>query len=379
VAKLSLKIILINILYILPFVVYAQPLIPENDPKDSSFFDGPYIFWKSPNQAISKYFIYNAFEDKLFIQTKKHKIKSDYQKIKGIKRDSNTYIVSQNGYQPQDTEFENIDNIAVVGDVHGEYECLYDLLKGNKIVDKFGDWIYGKGQLVFIGDIFDRGDKVLESLYLIKRLESQAKKAGGRVHYLLGNHEVMILLGDTRYIHKKYKDMTNRTMLHYSKLFGENTELGRWIRSLNTIVKINNHLFVHAGLSKRFIDKKYSISEINNTTRGYLKKQDSVNVNKNYKEAYSKLNPIWYRGYLMRSKGSSVISSDELDSILDNFNADKIIFGHTEINKIRYLHNKRTIAINVPMGSAETKAEILLIEKDKFYKTDIKGNKELLK
>ena len=59
-------------------------------------------------------------------------------------------------------------------------------------------WIGGTTVLMQTGDIFDRGPKVREALDLLMRLEEEARRAGGRVEALLGNHEVMNLLHEFR-------------------------------------------------------------------------------------------------------------------------------------------------------------------------------------
>ena len=134
----------------------------------------------------------------------------------------------------------------------------------NKIVDKDLNWIFGGGHLVIVGDIFDRGDKVNEILWLVYELEGQAKEKGGRVHYLLGNHEYMVLYNDLRYIHDKYHISSKLLDLEYDQLYGNNTVLGRWIRSKPTMVKINDIIFTHAGISGDFIAyENFNIENIN--------------------------------------------------------------------------------------------------------------------
>ena len=81
---------------------------------------------------------------------------------------------------------------------------MIELLTNNKIINNDLNWDFGEGHLVIVGDIFDRGSKVNEVLWLIYKLEIQARKMGGRVHFLLGNHDYMVLQRDLRYINSRW-------------------------------------------------------------------------------------------------------------------------------------------------------------------------------
>lgn len=94
--------------------------------------------------------------------------------------------------------------VFFVADTHGEYEILAELLQAQGIVDRELRWSFGRGHLVFLGDVFDRGPNQTEILWLIYQLEAEAARAGGGVHLLLGNHEAMVLRGDERYLNPRY-------------------------------------------------------------------------------------------------------------------------------------------------------------------------------
>ena len=101
--------------------------------------------------------------------------------------------------------YTNVSHFAAISDIHGQHEMFIELLMAQGIIDSLQNWAFTDGHLVIVGDVFDRGDKVTESLWFLFDLEKQAKKAGGRVHLLLGNHEVMVLHGDIGYINPKYR------------------------------------------------------------------------------------------------------------------------------------------------------------------------------
>jgi len=89
--------------------------------------------------------------------------------------------------------------IVVVGDLNGAYDVLVDILRGTKLVGRDLVWRGGRAELVQMGDLFNRGDGGLQALRLLLRLKRQARRVGGKVTVLLGNHEVMSALGHEGY------------------------------------------------------------------------------------------------------------------------------------------------------------------------------------
>jgi hypothetical protein len=102
------------------------------------------------------------------------------------------------------SDFENPDKILAISDIEGNFLALIEILFSNKVIDKYLNWTFGDSHLVIAGDCFDRGEQVVECLWLIYALEDKARRKGGYVHFILGNHEIMNLNGDWRYIHPKY-------------------------------------------------------------------------------------------------------------------------------------------------------------------------------
>ena len=78
--------------------------------------------------------------------------------------------------------------VYIVGDIHGQYEQLVGLLRGERLVDERLDWAGGAALLWFIGDFFDRGPCGVASVDLVMRLQAQAEQVDGCVRALLGNH-----------------------------------------------------------------------------------------------------------------------------------------------------------------------------------------------
>ncbi|MGE0625899.1 MAG: metallophosphoesterase [Pseudomonadales bacterium] len=90
--------------------------------------------------------------------------------------------------------------IVAFGDVHGALAELEALLEALDLIDGQGNWIGGHTRLVSLGDLLDRGPDSRGVMDLLMTLERQAAAAGGAVHVVLGNHEIMNLTGDLRYV-----------------------------------------------------------------------------------------------------------------------------------------------------------------------------------
>src|SRR5262245_20493020 len=103
---------------------------------------------------------------------------------------------------PADAEtssWSGVQRVVVFGDLHGEADKFEAMLRDAGLVDAQGDWAGGQTHFVQLGDVPDRGPNSRAILDHLMRLEPQAKRAGGYVHALIGNHEAMNFLGDLRY------------------------------------------------------------------------------------------------------------------------------------------------------------------------------------
>ena len=117
------------------------------------------------------------------------------------------------------TSYKRVDSLYVVGDVHGRYDQMSNLLLKANIIDAELNWIAGQSHIVFLGDVFDRGDDVTKVLWFIYELEKKAALAGGKVHLVLGNHEIMTMTKDLRYVSRKERNIAVAHGLTYDALF----------------------------------------------------------------------------------------------------------------------------------------------------------------
>src|SRR5574341_1554327 len=96
--------------------------------------------------------------------------------------------------------FSSNQRIVAVGDVHGAYDDFVAILRTTTMIDEQRNWSGRAATLIQTGDILDRGSGGRATMDLLMQLEQQAPKTDGHVLFLLGNHEVMNLIGDLRYV-----------------------------------------------------------------------------------------------------------------------------------------------------------------------------------
>lgn len=281
----------------------------------------------------------------------------------------------QKDHYPSPGVYPSPSKILAISDIEGNFDAFANLLKGNKVINEDFEWVYGEGHLVLVGDFFDRGPQVTETLWLVYKLEQEAEKAGGKVHFLLGNHEAMNLRGDFRYVNPKYFVHANLFNLQYANMYAPNSILGEWLRTKNTMVKIGETIFCHGGISREFIKHQLSIKQVNEISRKYIDMdQARINNDPAAKAIFNTSEGImWYRGYVQMKT-----NSEEISEILDFYKAGAVVIGHTPVNEVTKLYNGQVIAIDVPHTMGEEHQQALLIEYGQIYAVGLKGKKRLL-
>jgi hypothetical protein len=199
----------------------------------------------------------------------------------------------------------------------GSLYCV-KIVKNNNI--RWFKWIGGETHVVQVGDQIDRcrpidsthntcdrvnitkedEDSDLEIMLFYDSINKIARMDGGRVFSLLGNHEIMNVVGDMRYVSRE-------GLLEYSPE-PKNVDDGLKVRkdkfetiisrkmacTRSTILIIGDYLFVHGGIAHK-LSYTYKILDINSIIRKFL--HGSLKKHSNLKQILhsSKTSPLWYR------------------------------------------------------------------------------------
>lgn len=366
---LALGLFMMNI----PALFYSQltPNISEKRlSKDTSKADtdGVYIFYNDEGAVAKQVIKKNGAP---LVKTKHFKKSITGKKFQILVNDKEHFPTRiQKQLQNQPSVYPMPEKFIAISDIEGEYNAFRTFLINNKVIDKNNQWIFGSGHLITLGDFFDRGLLVTQTLWLIYSLEEQAEKAGGKVHFILGNHDIMNMSHDFRYVRKKYFENARLMNEEYINFYKPNTELGRWLGTKNIIEKIGSYVFVHAGISKEVSDLNLSIPEMNSIARRYYFNTKSAQTSSdklaNGLYMYAK-SPTWYRGF-----GKADIDRSDFEEIRQKMGADKFVIGHTLHTTITYLLDKKVIDIDVHHAGGKTQG--LLVENGKEYAVDIHGN-----
>ena len=226
-----------------------------------------------------------------------------------------------------------------VSDFDGHIEGFTMLLRGEGIIDQNFNWIYGDGHLIISGDLFDRGFHITECMWLLYKLESEAEAAGGKVHLIIGNHEMFNLTDDWRYVEVKYFNDAHLMGKRMSELYDADTELGRWLRSKNIIEKVGHYAFTHGGVSPQVSALNLTYDQMNDYGRAVMNGAACVGA---CATVTGSNGVYWYRGM-----ADEDLTQLQVDDIVTGIDAERIIIGHTKDNSVRSLYDGRVLAIDM--------------------------------
>jgi hypothetical protein len=257
------------------------------------------------------------------------------------------------------------------GDVHGAFDALAALLQATNVVDASLDWAGGATHLVSLGDLLDRGDDSKRVLDLLMKLETQAAAAGGRVHLVLGNHEVMNLTGDLRYVapgefaafaapDAVEPDASQpRGFAAHRAAFAPGGRYGAWLRDKPAVVVIGDTAFVHGGITSVVGDG----AALNAHVHAVL--ASAVDDTPLAADAvFGETGPFWYRG---NARCHVLLESDPLEGALAALGVRRVALGHTptESRRIESRFDGRVLMLDTGMLASYYKgrASALVLER----------------
>ncbi len=346
-----------------------------NQNMETKQLDGPYVLYRN-DQVFAKYIVEDNGVKTVKIDSVPLSQKDNLSFTVLTDEAGKTFNVKlKKELSIEKAEYTKVNKQFVISDIEGNFGAFRKLLQANGIIDENFNWKFGNGHLVLTGDFVDRGEQQTEVLWLIYSLEEKANAAGGHVHFVLGNHEIMNMNGDLRYLHAKYNEGNNLMNEHHMTLYGENSEIGRWLRTKNVVEKIGNILYAHAGISQEVNSIDIGAVKINKLTRPFYPDTTFKYPNLETEILLGDLGPFWYRGYY---HGKVKATQAQVDSTLSIFKVKHIATGHTVVaDTISILYNGKVI--NTDVHHAKGHTEGLLIENGKYYRATQTGEKFLIK
>jgi len=268
--------------------------------------------------------------------------------------------------ESQPTYLPLVERIVVIGDVHGDISRLMECLYGLNIISRDMKWIAQPANTIVVqlGDQIDSmtrgGDPSwevlpdIEVMLIMEQLDKIAKLGGGRVISLLGNHEIMNVIGDYSYVSPKSRETYDNDKR--TKLLKPGNKLNEILAKRNIILKIGPYLFCHGGLLPRHLDLvNNNIHMLNDIVRNILNGNGSGNFM--FTELFLALaihetGILWTREYVALSHTDPDELNELITDVLNRTESKAIFVGHSTMPQITPLANTRVFLMDTGLSRA---------------------------
>ncbi len=211
------------------------------------------------------------------------------------------------------------EDLWVVGDPQGNLAPVMRVLRSNGIVDAGGNWSAGAASLVVVGDLVDRGPEGLGVIEFLRRLQTLAPRAGGRVVVLLGNHDILLLAA--RRFGGRFRADWLESGGVTRDLEGLHDDHVAWLTSLPAVAVERRTLLMHAD-AMFYLDYGTSVEDVNAAFRRVLASNDA-DVWEGLLDRFSE-----HRAFV------DPFGEANLERYLYAFGADRVIHGHTPVPRM---------------------------------------------
>ncbi len=236
------------------------------------------------------------------------------------------------------TRFPATDRLVAFGDVHGDLQATRAALKLAGALGDDDQWIGGNLVVVQTGDQLDRGDDEQAILELFERLIGGAARTGGALHALNGNHEVMNVAGDLRYVTEGgFADFADVPGLDLSDpqiaqapsatkpraaAFKPGGPYARILAHRNVVVVVGDTVFAHGGVLPKHVE---GLDAFNVAVRDWMN-GTAADPGPTMQEAMASDSPVWTRLY---SDDRNPAACKILRQALQRLNVRRMVVGHT--------------------------------------------------
>lgn len=227
-------------------------------------------------------------------------------------------------------------HVVAIGDLHGDLDATRRALRLAGATDEADRWVGGPLVVVQTGDAIDRGDEDRQVLDLLEKLQPEAEKAGGALVLLSGNHELMNVAFDFRYV-------TPRSFATFADIKPGPDAAGRLadftpaergraaafapggpyavkLAARPVVVRVGSTLFAHGGVLPEHVT--YGLDRMNDEVRAWMLGQRPSPPS----AAAGEDGAAWTRAYSIEG---GQVDCARLGKALAAAGASRLVVGHT--------------------------------------------------
>ncbi len=226
--------------------------------------------------------------------------------------------------------------LVAIGDVHGDFAATLAALRLAGAIDEQERWTGKNLVVVQTGDQLDRGDSERKILDTLERLQGEARSAGGALHVLNGNHELMNAAGDLRYVTAggfvDFADVpgidpkdpraasVEPAMRGRLLAFAPGGPYARKLATRPIILVVGDTVFAHAGVLPEHVHR--GIDAINAETQRWLRGEGEISPGILLGEE----SPLWTRRFCQDpGPDDCAVASQTLKQL----GSKRMVVGHT--------------------------------------------------
>jgi hypothetical protein len=256
--------------------------------------------------------------------------------------------------------------LVAIGDLHGDLAVTRAALRLSGAIDRDDDWVGGQLVVVQCGDQIDRGDDDRSIIDLLDVLADKAKRAGGALHALNGNHELMNVAGDFRYVTPRgfasFDDLAAPGLERFeprasgrAAAFLPGSPYARKLAKGASVIVVGDSLFVHGGVRPEHM--RHGLGRVNDELAAFmLGEARSVPALVSSEES-----PLWTRVY--GQPEPTAASCAMLGQVLDELGLKRMVIGHTvQETGINAACAERVWRVDVGLSSFYGKRRVEVLE-----------------
>lgn len=274
--------------------------------------------------------------------------------------------------------------IIIIGDAHGDSGRVIEVLKAAKVIDDTLSWIASPPDtfVVQMGDQVDSKTRIPDPnaaswestpdvalLQFMDNLDSMAMKHGGRVLSLIGNHEIMNVLGDFTYVSQASMEASGGPH-ERKRMFQPGHMYSNMLAKRYIVLKLGRYLFCHAGLLPAHLNLiGENIDDINKVFRKFIA---CGTVNTPYEKnilqqiIFDVDGILWTRKYAALSNNEDTLRT-MLYIVLKTTRTTTMFIGHNTVDSTVALADQTLVFTDACFSRA--------YGKDTFQYIDIRGDR----